>query len=58
VPGLAWGSTLAAALRSAALAVGAGITAALAASALLTLDASPTSRPGATVVATVRFVVP
>jgi hypothetical protein len=41
VPGPAWGSTLAAALRSAVLAIGAGIAAALAASALLTLDAPP-----------------
>ena len=41
VPGPAWTATLAAALRSAALAVGAGVLAAVAASALLGLDAPP-----------------
>lgn len=41
VPGPAWGSTLAAALRSAVLAVGAGLAAAIAAVWLLTLDAPP-----------------
>jgi hypothetical protein len=41
VPGPAWGSTLAAALRSAVLAVGTGFVAAIAAAGLLALDAPP-----------------